>query len=625
MSVPVRVTNPGAESLGYLSNGEEVMAIYVNSRPPTIVNFNGQPPSWSSFGNKTFWGANDFVDDSPTKSDIAQRDKEINAVKAGIDSKLTVNASKLADAKNKLISAIANKSIAQKGLTDARAKGGDKSEIMRHEFKIALAELNELALKTEVAGYDAFKLHAEASKILADASSLRIGSRESKDLHKKAEAIQQNAKKADLATSQLNTEYNNRKTAFDKLLANTATSGNADLAVFETQQSQLIAKSTQNETVIKTANNKLVTADNNLSAANQQLKNAEKVLNEKRNTPEGKTITSPERNPIRSSSNHKIIVKDPMFSGQIDVTTVAEINNKKNLDYLLTHTALDYKRNILNDRNPVVTQDVAGDTAIYNAEVAEWDKLRSRLIQARDQIASALKNHSAAGLDVQQKTNAKNQAQAELNQAKANLTSTQNQLKDINQKITQEKQKQEELQQIKDAVKLSSDFFKELFNRYGDLQGQIAQELTEASKGKKLRSIDDALKSFGTFKGNFENLYSESERKAISYALESLNRAELAKNLKMFGRAFGMTSVFIDSYEVVVEFKKAIDTNNWRPFFVKAETFFAGMGAGALTAWAFSIILGTTLGVLGFALIMAAVSALVNDSLMEKVNKAIGI
>ena len=103
MSDPVRVTNPGAESLGYLSNGEEVMAIYVNSRPPTIVNFNGQPPSWSSFGNKTFWGANDFVDDSPTKSDIAQRDKEINAVKAGIDSKLTVNASKLADAKTKLI------------------------------------------------------------------------------------------------------------------------------------------------------------------------------------------------------------------------------------------------------------------------------------------------------------------------------------------------------------------------------------------------------------------------------------------------------------------------------------------------------------------------------------------
>lgn len=31
---------------------------------------------------------------------------------------------------------------------------------------------------------------------------------------------------------------------------------------------------------------------------------------------------------------------------------------------------------ILNDRNPVVTEDVEGDKKIYNAEVAEWDKLR---------------------------------------------------------------------------------------------------------------------------------------------------------------------------------------------------------------------------------------------------------
>ncbi|MBW6101626.1 hypothetical protein HTY54_28270 [Escherichia coli] len=43
------------------------------------------------------------------------------------------------------------------------------------------------------------------------------------------------------------------------------------------------------------------------------------------------------------------------------MTTSAVIDNRANLNYLLTHSGLDYKRNILNDRNPVVTEDVEGD------------------------------------------------------------------------------------------------------------------------------------------------------------------------------------------------------------------------------------------------------------------------
>ena len=71
---------------------------------------------------------------------------------------------------------------------------------------------------------------------------------------------------------------------------------------------------------------------------------------------------------------------DPRFAGTIKITTNAVIDNRANLNYLLTHSGLDYKCNILNDRNPVVTEDVEGDKKIYNAEVAEWDKLRQRLL-----------------------------------------------------------------------------------------------------------------------------------------------------------------------------------------------------------------------------------------------------
>lgn len=70
MSDPVRITNPGAESLGYDSDGHEIMAVDIYVNPPRVDVFHGTPPAWSSFGNKTIWGGNEWVDDSPTRSDI---------------------------------------------------------------------------------------------------------------------------------------------------------------------------------------------------------------------------------------------------------------------------------------------------------------------------------------------------------------------------------------------------------------------------------------------------------------------------------------------------------------------------------------------------------------------------
>ncbi|HFO8665658.1 TPA: colicin-like pore-forming protein [Escherichia coli] len=55
------------------------------------------------------------------------------------------------------------------------------------------------------------------------------------------------------------------------------------------------------------------------------------------------------------------------------------------------------------------------------------------------------------------------------------------------------------------------------------------------------------------------------------------------------------------------------------------ESLAAGRAASAVTAWTFSVMLGTPVGILGFAIIMAAVSALVNDKFIEQVNKLIGI
>ena len=53
MSDPVRITNPGAESLGYDSDGHEIMAVDIYVNPPRVDVFHVTPPAWNSFGNKT--------------------------------------------------------------------------------------------------------------------------------------------------------------------------------------------------------------------------------------------------------------------------------------------------------------------------------------------------------------------------------------------------------------------------------------------------------------------------------------------------------------------------------------------------------------------------------------------
>ncbi len=147
------------------------------------------------------------------------------------------------------------------------------------------------------------------------------------------------------------------------------------------QQARLLGQQTRNDRAISEARNKLSSVTESLNTARNALTRAEQQLTQQKNTPDGKTIVSPENFPGRSSTNHSIVVSgDPRFAGTIKITTSAVIDNRANLNYLLTHSGLDYKRNILNDQNPVVTEDMEGDKKIYNAEVAEWDKLRQRLL-----------------------------------------------------------------------------------------------------------------------------------------------------------------------------------------------------------------------------------------------------
>ncbi|MCT2386494.1 colicin-like pore-forming protein [Erwinia pyrifoliae] len=175
------------------------------------------------------------------------------------------------------------------------------------------------------------------------------------------------------------------------------------------------------------------------------------------------------------------------------------------------------------------------------------------------------------------------------------------------------------------AVKFTADFYKELTEKWGGKSAEIAQELAWDVKGKQIRNADEALDSFEKYKDVLSKKFSLKDREAISKALESLTQAEIAKNFVRFSKGLGLVSSGIDVYETAMEFKKAIDSHNWRPFYVKLETLLAGKGASALTAFAYSLILATPIGILGFAFIMTLVGVFVDEKFVEKINRALGI
>lgn len=190
------------------------------------------------------------------------------------------------------------------------------------------------------------------------------------------------------------------------------------------------------------------------------------------------------------------------------------------------------------------------------------------------------------------------------------------------QKVQDEAEAKNEAEKVKDAVKFTSDFYQVVTSKLGEQSAKVAQELADSAKGKKIRNMDEALRSFDKYKDSINKKYGVKDRETIAKALESLNRQEMANSLVKFSRGFGLTSKLIDGYDVlIVELPKALKSGDWRPLFLKVETFYVGQAATALTAFAFSALLGIPGGFLGYALILSLVGAFIDETLIEKLNK----
>lgn len=187
--------------------------------------------------------------------------------------------------------------------------------------------------------------------------------------------------------------------------------------------------------------------------------------------------------------------------------------------------------------------------------------------------------------------------------------------------LKEEKAKKEE--ELKGALKFTADFYKEISAKYGTKMSTLATDLAENAKGKTLRSADEALKAFEQYKDHLDKKFSAADRAAIVNALDSLDSAELAKNLNLFTKGFGAVGKALDVYDLVNEVKKSYASGDWNNTALKVETLFAGSAATGLIAFAFGVTVSTPVGIVAFALIMALVSAYIDDAHVKQFNDAL--
>ncbi|EDF0855085.1 hypothetical protein BZ419_22545 [Salmonella enterica subsp. enterica serovar Enteritidis] len=272
---------------------------------------------------------------------------------------------------------------------------------------------------------------------------------------------------------------------------------------------------------------------------------------------------------------------------------------------LITKKLQLQKEKIINIYNEVLLRLLQTERDRLNREswISESDgdfKTKSDLLKKRDNIENV-----------------------EIKKTESDISSQKEKIKQAEIEV---KKAEDEFSQVKDAVKFTANFYKEVFNTYGEKAEQLAKALAEQARGKKIQNIEDALKAYEKHKANINKKINAKDRKAIATALESVKVEDIAKNFKRFSKGMGYVGPAIDGYDLLfAELPKAIESDNWRPFFVKAETIGAGFAATALTAFAFSVLVINPIGLIGYALIMAVVSAMIDEKLIEEFNKLIRV
>ena len=346
---------------------------------------------------------------------------------------------------------------------------------------------------------------------------------------------------------------------------------------------------------------------NAVTQARAELASRENELSAVKNSNECLTLISPEKHHYSQA-----------FAGTFGPRTF-DVANREDLDILLGaegDKALALLIMVREDWFSGIT-----DVSLANKVYASMKSLYKATEEARDNFIRAPQNVAEKERQVSDARDNLSQKEAESLAAEQQSNDLKNSVDELNNTL-----KEAEAKAVKDSVKFTADFYKELFNTYGEKAEKLASELAEQAKGKKIRNAEDAAKAWEKYKSSINGKMSAKDREAIVKWLESIDVKVAAHNFKLFSKGLGYVGPAIDGYELFFEvLPKSIKTDDWRPFFVKVETIGAGLGAAAIVALTFSILVSNPIGLIGYALIMAAISAVIDDGLVERFNKLIGI
>lgn len=201
----------------------------------------------------------------------------------------------------------------------------------------------------------------------------------------------------------------------------------------------------------------------------------------------------------------------------------------------------------------------------------------------------------------------------------------------VNQLVTNDRQNlliiqssmtsvQTEIDKILAATKFTTDFYKVVAAQFSDNAAKIAKEFANAAQGKKLRNVDQALAAFNKYQSVLNKKFGVQDRQAIVNALAALDYQNLSQNLVRYSKALSLVGYGLDGVSLVQVLISSVNSGDYKPFFVKVESMAAGALATELVAWAFAVITGSALGILGFGLLLAVIGALIDDDLIGKIN-----
>lgn len=174
---------------------------------------------------------------------------------------------------------------------------------------------------------------------------------------------------------------------------------------------------------------------------------------------------------------------------------------------------------------------------------------------------------------------------------------------------------------VKDSISRAAAFYKEIGNKYGDAFAKQSEKYADAAKGKKIRNANEAIAAFNRYKDVLNKKFSVADRNAIANALESLNKEQMAKTMKTFGKAFGLVGTVIDFNDLRIGLTKGFRTGDWGDAFRQGEKMASTQLASALVAFTFAAMTASPIGIVGYAIVMAVTSALIDTKLMNEINE----